>query len=283
MRLVTALFLVGATFPLALAGQTPASPTFEVASIKPSISTETGARFVVQAGGRLLMTNVPAGAVILEAYGLQDYFQLAGAPDWVKVDRFDIEAKAPLDVPITSASLGGATSPLRPMLRSLLAERFNLVARIEQREGPTYTLVKAKSDGKLGPGLTPSQTDCAALRASGQVPARKPGEPPKCGIVGGIGSLMAGGISISQLVTLVIGPRVGRPVVDRTQLTGYYDMTLTFRPNDLLADPSQIRPDDSNAPAFTTALEEQLGLKLESTTGVTAILAIDHIERPSSN
>ena len=284
MRCVPFLLVGVAVLSAALLAQTPANPSFEVASVKPSISKEPGARFAVQAGGRLVMTNVPAGAVILEAYGLQDYFQLVGAPDWINVDLFDIEAKAPTHIPITSASLGAATSPLRPMLRSLLAERFRLVAHVEQRQVPMYALVKARPDGKLGPNLSSTQTDCAALRASGPMPAIKPGERPKCGLVGSVGSFTAGGISISQLVTLVIAPRVGRPVVDRTQLTGYYDMTLTFRPDDLPpAGQSQTLPADENAPTLTTAIEEQLGLKLESTKGISEVLVIDHIERPTEN
>ena len=283
MRCVPFLLVGVAVLSAALLAQTPANPSFEVASVKPSISKEPGARFAVR-GGRLVMTNVPAGAVILEAYGLQDYFQLVGAPDWINVDLFDIEAKAPPDIPITSASLGAATSPLRPMLRSLLAERFKLVAHVEQRQVSMYALIKARPDGKLGPSLSSTQTDCAALRAAGQAPATTPGERPKCGLVGSVGSLTAGAISIAQLVTLVIAPRVGRPVVDRTQLTGYYDMTLTFRPEDLPpAGQSQTPPAAANTPTLTTALEEQLGLKLESTRGISEVLVIDHIERPSEN
>lgn len=284
MRCVPLLLVGLATVSTAILAQTPANPSFEVASIKPNISTQLGARFAVQASGRLIMTNVPAGAVVLEAYGLQDYFQLVGAPDWIKVDRFDIEAKAPSDVPITSASLGAATSPLRPMLRSLLAERFQLVAHVEQRQVAMYALVKARTDGKLGPNLSSTQIDCAALRASGQLPATKPGERPTCGLVGSVGSLTAGGISISQLVTLVLAPRVGRPVIDRTQLTGYYDMTLTFRADDL-APPGQpqVSPPDADSPTLTTAIEEQLGLKLEPTKGLSEVLVIDRIERPTEN
>src|SRR5688572_10036139 len=282
MRYVTLLLVGVAALSAAVLAQTPANLSFEVASVKPSMSTQPGARFAVQASGRLVMANVPAGAVVLEAYGLQDYSQLVGAPDWIKVDRFDIEAKAPSDFPITSASLGAATSPLRPMLRSLLAERFNLVAHVEHRQVPMYALVRARTDGKLGPNLSSTQTDCAALRASGQLPATQSGERPKCGLVGSVGSLMAGGISISQLVTLVIAPRVGRPVVDRTQLIGYYDMTLTFLADDLVP-PGQIPPADANSPTLTTAIEEQLGLKLESTKGVSEVLVIDRIERPTEN
>jgi uncharacterized protein (TIGR03435 family) len=283
MRCVCFLLVGVSVLSAAMLAQTPANPSFEVASVKPSTSTEQGARFAVRAS-RLVMTNVPAGAVILEAYGLQDYFQLAGAPEWIKVDLFDIEATAPPHIPITSASLGAATSPLRPMLRSLLAERFKLVARVEQRQVPIYALVKARPDGKLGPNLSSTQTDCAALRASGQLPAIKPGERPTCGLVGRVGSLTGGGISISQLVTLVIAPRLGRPVVDRTQLTGYYDMTLTFRPDDLLpAGQSQTPSADANGPTFTTAIEEQLGLKLEPTKGLSEVLVIEHIERPTEN
>jgi uncharacterized protein (TIGR03435 family) len=112
----------------------------------------------------------------------------------------------------------------------------------------------------------------------------KPGERPKCGLIGSAGSLTAGGISIAQLVTLIIAPAVGRPVVDRTQLTGSYDMTLTFRPDDLPSPgQSQLSPAGANTPTLTTAIEEQLGLKLESTKGLSEVLVIDHIERPTSN
>ncbi|MGH9148645.1 MAG: TIGR03435 family protein, partial [Vicinamibacterales bacterium] len=231
-------FLAGLLTTLHVGAQSPApgqeshvataSPTFEVASVKPNKSGEPFVRIGNQPGGRFTATNVPLRLLIRNAYQIQD-FQLIGAPDWVSSDRFDIVAKAEGDVP--PAAPGGPPGPIQFMLRALLAERFNLKTHSERRELPIYALILARSDGKLGAQLRPAAVDCAAVQAGrrgGPPPAPpQPGERLPCGIRIGPGQLTGGSMPMSQLATL-LAPFVQRVVVDRTGLTGNFDFDLTW-------------------------------------------------------
>ncbi len=139
------------------AGQDTGSPAFEVASIKPNKSGDGRVLIGFQAGGRYTATGITARMLVQQAYRIQP-FQLLGAPDWLASDRFDIIAKAEGDV------APGPDGPLPLMLRGLLADRFKLAVHNETRELPIYALVKARSDGRLGPQLNRATVDCAAAR-----------------------------------------------------------------------------------------------------------------------
>jgi len=175
------------------------------------------------------------------AYSVRDV-QVSGGPRWADTELFDIEAKA--TGPATTAEL-------RLMVRSLLEDRFKLKMHRESKEEAVFDLVV----GKKGPKLTP--VDKAGL-----------------GIGLGKTQLNGRGANMSGLAS-VLSSRVGHQVIDRTDLAGFYNFTLTWTPDDAAATES--------GPSIFTALQEQLGLKLEPAKGTVEMLVIDGVERPSGN
>ena len=261
-----------------LRAQTPADsrpkPAFEVASIKPNVSGSDSASMRALPGGRITVTNNSLFNMIRNAYQLQRY-QMTGGPDWIDKDRWDIVAKAE-----------GDPSPqqMLPMVETLLIERFKLVAHREMRDVPIYVLVLAKTDGRLGSQLKPSSTDCqvwlAELRARGGAPPPA-GSPVRCGIRFISGRVIGNAMRIADLARNLSGV-AGRMVVDKTGLTGAYDFEMTFTP-----DPA---PGDGRTPqslseggSLFTALQEQLGLKLEAQRGSIEFFVIDSAERPTED
>jgi len=268
------------------------APKFEVATVRPNTSGDNKQYIQILRGGRYNAVNVPLRLLIMNSYGLQEQ-QLVGAPAWISAEHFDIVAKA--DGELDPPSSRDVPSREQLMIRSLLEERFKLKVHREPREVPIYALVRSRADGKLGNGLTPSQVDCeavAAARRSGGAPPEvpKPGERPQCGARVGFGELTAGGQPLLELVSL-LSATVGRSVVDRTGLTGRYDIQLRWTPDRVLqrglgtgaSEPIRVNgvEIDPNGPSIFTALPEQLGLKLESERGTIDALVIDHVERPT--
>ena len=282
------------------AAQTAASPAFEVVSVKTSTSDPGGPlRAQIQAGGRYTATNVPLTMLILQAYRMQDS-RLVGAPSWASIDRFDVLAKAPGDLAAPfNPDPQAKPSDFQLMMRAMLADRFRLTVHTETRELPIYALVLARSDGRLGPKFTRSTTDCAA-EPPAQGRSSAPPSPPtpsfdqamKCGTRSGPGTFTGGGMTMPQIV-LTLSSMVNRTVVDRTGLTGNFDVDLTFTPDQLPArapgtpvdQPFTVfgRVIDPNGPSIFTALQEQLGLKLDSTKGPLDVLVIDSVEHPTEN
>jgi bla regulator protein blaR1 len=263
--------------------QTPASPSFEVASIKPNRSGDGFINMQVLAGGRVNIQNMPVAELIRIAYGVQP-FQIDGGPGWVTADRFDVAAKAETEFPP-----GGPGQALQPMMRSLLVERFGLRVRRETKEMPIYALTLARSDGRLGPKLNPSTVDCAAVRGRGAgrggPPAPPgPGERPECGFFGRPGSIAAGGVPLDQVAQMLSG-RVRRTVVNKTGLAGNYSFDIEFTPDQMpppgAVAPLGAAPIDPNGPSIFTALQEQLGLKLDSQRGPVEMLVIESVSRPT--
>ncbi len=197
------------------------------------------------------------------------------------------------------------------MLRALLADRFRLTTHKETRELPIFALTFARNDRTLGPQLRRSATDCAALAAArgrrgsggqgaaggpdgrGVAPAvpmpLAPGERPSCGMRIGPGTIVAGGNQLSQFAS-VLSTWVNRIVVDRTGLTGGYDIDLQWTPDQMPFGFGGDRPagavpapSDPNRPSIFTALQEQLGLKLDSQKGPVEVLVIDHVEPPTED
>jgi uncharacterized protein (TIGR03435 family) len=255
---------------------TPAArPVFEVASIKRNVSGSDGASVRVQPGGRLSVTNNSLRNIIRNAYNVQN-FQIVGGPDWINDIRWDILAKAESEAP---------TPELLIMVRNLLADRFKLVVHTEMRETPVYALVLARSDGRLGPQLRPSTVDCAALLASFK--ARKEAPPntingrPSCGTRITQGSMMTTATTMADVVRN-LAPMAGRPIVDRTGLTGTFDLDLTWMP-DQQGPAGATAPTDNDRPALVTAVQEQLGLKLDSQRLPFEMLIIDSVERPTED
>jgi uncharacterized protein (TIGR03435 family) len=276
------------------AAQTPApdasAPAFEVASIKQNKSGD-GRVLLGFPGGRFTATNVPLRALIATAYGTPQAlpnFRILGGPSWMDSDRFDIIAKVPGDI---QPGVGPPTQVFL-MLRTLLIERFKLMAHNESRELPLYALVLARTDGRLGSQLRKSDVDCAALFASRRggagplPPPPGPGERPACGMFGSPGRIAGGSINMDQLGTL-LSRLVNRTVVNKTGLTGNFDVDLTFTPDQPLGPPPPgapaLPPIDPNGASLFTALQEQLGLKLDSQKGPVDVVVIDSVEHPTED
>jgi uncharacterized protein (TIGR03435 family) len=274
------LHLVFGCFAIAgvLRAQTPA---FEVASIKANKSEERPAN-AVQAGGRYVAKRVTLRQVIRLAYVPLLPPQIVGGPSWIDSDRFDIEARA-------SGNPSG--DEMRAMIKTLLADRFTLRVHAEQRDTSIYALVLARSDGKLGSKLQRSALDCSNPSAATQSPAPvDPAAAPQCGFRLGIRAFTNGapvqmmitgkGVTMTQIATQLssMGP-VGRMVIDRTGLMGGFDVDLQAS-SDTSGTAAAV---PSDVPSLFTALPEQLGLKLESTTGAIDFLVIDDAEHPTEN
>jgi uncharacterized protein (TIGR03435 family) len=269
----------------------PARLTFDVASVKRT-APDAGASILGGGRGQYRAINVPVRATITNAWNLRDH-QVLGAPAWVASDRFDIVAKEPE---------GTFTDDQRRlMLQALLVDRFKLQARVETRELPIYNLVLARADGRLGPELKPTPVDCAALRkarAGGAAPADPPKPNPNiddrvpCSQRGFFGpqgvTLNASGRTLEQIAT-TLGTYADRTVVDKTGLTGEYDMLLKFRPEaggpiGALAPPLSTTGDPlSDLATLGVAVREQLGLRLEAARGPVQVLVIDSISLPTED
>ena len=255
---------------------------FEAASVKPSDpKNQPGFGIRRQAGGRFSTVNAPLRQLILFAYQIQG-FQLVGAPDWITDARYDIVAKMEGDPPAVIPGTGADHMMLAT--RTLLADRFKLVTHRETRNLEIYALVMARPGGKPGPALKPASGDCSpeafAARAGGPPPS--PGTPPVvCGIQGAPGRIRFGGYPLT-LFTTNLSNQVGRAVVDRTGLTRNWDFEMTYAapppPPGALPPGVEPPPVDPNAPDLFTALQEQLGLKLESTRGPVEVLVVDSIQ-----
>ena len=281
MKRLIALGIVAVVGAVALRAQAPASPTFEVASVKVNKS-DIGPIRLQSAGDRFTMTNVPLRNLIVLVYHIQNS-QLLGEPDWVRSERFDIVAKAEENLPPLTPT--GPPGPLEEMLRNLLAERFKLVIHHETREEPVYALVMAGRDRKAGPQLHESHVDCdAAIRAGALHQPPPPGQRPSCRLNVWPGWMVAGGVPIEQL-RIVLSSLVQRTVIDRTGLTGLFEFDLSWAFDQLLPGPLPpgTPPIDPNGPSIFTALEEQLGLKLESQKNSVDVLVVDHVEHPTED
>jgi uncharacterized protein (TIGR03435 family) len=273
-----------------LRGQTSAPPdqnqrAFEVATVKLNTSGDASRRGIgTPPGGRLMLTNVPLRTILRFAYQIQDA-QLADAPSWINTDFFDVEAKAP------SSAVGSdgrvPMDSLLAMTRTLLADRFKLSVRHETRQLPIYELVVARKDGKLGPQLQRAAVDCEALERNNQRPPPPKDGKTSCGGLLGAGHLMLNGWSMSRLATN-LATWVDRIIVDRSGLHGGFDLNLEWsldqRPQfDAIGGPArQVDvPADRTGPSIFSAIEEQLGLKLQPATGPVDVLVIERVEKPT--
>jgi len=258
------------------------SEHFDAASIKPNTEGPMSKRSAYQ-GRRLTAKYATILDLISSAYGAQEHaltrYQISGGPKWIDSDRFDVVATAP-DVP--DSVRGTFPAPMLARLRTLLEERCRLETHFETREQPVFALVLARSDGKLGPKLRPRPFGCISAAAA-EATAIGPGLKQRiCASSLGAGSISANGATITNLVSAFARfvPGVDRVVVDRTGLTETFDVQLTWKWEGT-GEYAGVPPVDRNAPEFFTALQEQLGLKLESTTAPVDVLVIDRVERPS--
>lgn len=224
-----------------------ASPSFDVASVKPA--TGPVADFRVLPGGRLHITGLTLNIILRQAYSVE-YYQLTGGPAWLETDRFDIEAKAEGDP---------TKAQMMTMLQALLADRFQLKVHRESKEGNVYALTVAKNGPKLGPP-TGERSYISTIRYD------PPTEP-------GIHYALDGKKASLAMLATQLANQLHRPVIDRTGIAGEFDFKVVFAIGD---DP------DAGTP-LTTAVQEQLGLKLEAAKGPIDTLVVDHAEKPSVN
>ena len=286
-RLLVSL-LTAAVAVAPAAAQTDTRPAFAVATIKYNRTGDAARGMRLQPGGRIVVTNQPLRQLIVFAYSLQPQ-QLAGGPSWIDTDRFDITAQA--EGNITPTPPGGPPGPAQLMMQRLLAERFGLVVHTESRELSVYALTVVRRDGQLGPRIKPAVTDCLALMTSapGGVPVQSPRLPdgrPACGITrDGTGKVMAGGTSMTMLAMSMLTGPAGRLVIDRTGLTGGYDFDFEYAPDPApgAAPATDAATAVTDRPGLFTALEEQLGLKLQPTRAPLDVTVIDRVTPPTEN
>jgi uncharacterized protein (TIGR03435 family) len=275
---------------------TTAAPRFDVVSIKPNKSTGRSVVMnvlqpdgqsvavnatlappqtaVFQPGGRFVATGT-VQRLIAYAYGIPDTrmsSMIVGGPSWTHDDLFDVQGQAALP-----EWRGGApTSEMLSMVQSLLADRFKLAIHREARDLPTYQLVLARPDGRLGPQLHHTSPECLSWLAAG-----RRGAPPQDNPICGRSTPVMGGIKRSAMtmaeLASILTIRVQRVVEDRTGLTGQFDVDVQLGPS---AGPSGLSLSDVSV---FTALEDQLGLKLQARTEPADVLVIDHIEPPTED
>ena len=274
---LAALIVLFSAAPLLGQPQSEQKPEFEVASIKPnSGGPESG--MTQFSGGRYIARYATLRDLIGHAYAVRGRSlsdrQLVGAPAWLGVDRFDIEATVP---EIPDDARGMIPVAVEQRIRSLLEERCALATHYEQRELPLYALVLARRDGSLGPRLRRRTTPCVPATAPNGMTVKR---TERCGGRVQPGLMIAAGGTIDNIAYGIAQfvPDVDRVVVDRTGLIGFFDVELTWTPN---LPPGATTRGDS--PSLFTALEEQLGLKLEPIKGPIDVLVIDHIEQPTPN
>lgn len=283
------LFVVAST----LLGQAPSSsssrpPMFEVVSIKRSLPNQGpggGSASIQRPDGGFTMTRIPVATLIARAYPPHIPADMVGLPGWARTERYDVSA---------TSSLARATADDRiAMLRAMLAQRLNLVAHFEKHERPAFDLVLARRDGTLGPSICslPAAIDCdaqvAAQRAiaEAETSQRSPkvadldAPPPAC-TLRIVGSLLEGETTMANLASMLRSVS-GRFVVDRTGLSGSFNVRMTFDPSASARGPATTPTD--GGPSVFDALKDQLGLKLEPSRAAREVLVIDKLDRPTEN
>jgi uncharacterized protein (TIGR03435 family) len=240
---------------------------FEVATIKPTEHPDPLRKNIKFEGRRFTARNVTLSDLVLFAYDLQAR-EVSGGPNWFAKDEYDIDAIPDVEIQSSDNNLA-AMSQWRVMGQKLLAERFKLASHREQRELPVYALLI----GKSGPKLTKSAGDSNATPTQGFKQ---------------LGEFSAKNETLSEFARFMQLVVLDRPVLDRTKIVGRFDMELNWTPDGSQFSSIGIHvppPTDSpNAPpGLFTAIQEQLGLKLESIRGPVQVIVIDHIERPSEN
>ncbi len=310
--IVLAVAVASPVWPQAPAAGAPKFE-YEVASFKPNKPGNTTGGFRIGMSyppDGFSAQNVTIQMLITQAYGIQPY-QLSGAPDWLNTERFDVDAKmdAPTAEALQKLTPDERNETRRRMLQALLADRLKLAVRSDTKELPVYNLVIGKNGSKLkeskpddpatapapgGPGApVPSGGRNAVSFSTGGGGGFRggPGTVMSVGGRGGEQSISANSVPISTLIRM-LGTPLGRPVLDKTGLTGKYDISLKWVPDESqVLTPPGGGPDgaippplsDVSGPSLFTAVQEQLGLKLEAGKGPVLMIVIEHVEKPSEN
>jgi uncharacterized protein (TIGR03435 family) len=278
---ISAIFFFGILYPAPCPAQSQATTPaaldykYEVASIKPSKLTNT--RWIPSPDG-FNVSGVTLRWLLSAAFQILGDYSLSGGPAWLNSDRYDVEAKMDPDVAeaFNKLSNDDRNAARQHMIQALLAERFGLVFHRETREMQVYMLVIGKNGSKLHEAK-PGDTYPNGIKTS-----NGPGGAGVMTMMGGPGGtfiVTAQGVPLSSFIPQLSG-NSGRPVIDKTGLTGIYDFTLTYA---LDQNASAGATFDSTGPSIFTAIQEQLGLKLEPGKGPVEVIVIDHAEKPSGN
>ena len=283
---ITGTFTQGAPLPLTLEKATPetawaipepppppvrmaadANPTFEVATIKPSKPGTPGKLFTVR-GVEVLTVNTSLSDILSMSYDLHPK-QIVNAPDWVDSDKYDVTGKP--DVPGQPSG-----TQFKTMLQKLAADRFQLKFHREKRDMSAYVISVAKTGAKLSPSAAdPNSLPGLFFQGPGRFTARN--------------------ATLAEFAQVMQGTALDRPVVDQSGLTGRYDFTLNWTPDEFqfpglrgpnggqLPPPPPPPPGTTEAPDLFTAIQQQLGLKLDSMKAPVDVIVIDHVEKPSEN
>jgi uncharacterized protein (TIGR03435 family) len=286
------IVVVSALTVAGVAQEPSRSPAFELVSVKPTPpGTEGGGRQLLP-GGRVTLRNTTLKALVAAAYQrfMWDSPEIVGGPDWFDEARFDVTALAPGGLPRADAD--GFPSRLLAMFRNVLADRFRLTAHWEMRERPIYNLVLDRADRRLGPKLVKVAVECATVAdavLAGTPPDPRPGRGDECNFSrtteAEAGSLQGNAVTMAVLGRFLSAEGVGREVADRTGLSGAFDVDLLYLPEHPVGgippDRLALDPRFQGRTPLTTALREQLGLKLEATRAPVEVLVIDSVERPT--
>src|ERR1700730_11933538 len=254
-------------------------PTFDVVSVKPNKSDGNMVRIMAKPDG-YAASNLSLKMLVQSAYGIREDL-ISGAPSWADSARFDIDAK--VAGPDVDALQKLSPEQRRLLLQPLLADRFKLKIHTETKQLPVYEIVLAKGGSKL------KEATAGDTYANG---TKGPDGVGRGGMMrSGPGQLTAQAVPMTSLANM-LSQQLHRTVLDKTGLTGKYDLELNWTP-DQGADPmfkgaegSQQRADaapDASGPSIFTVLQEQLGLKLQSAKGPVETIVIDHVEMPSEN
>jgi len=238
--------LIFAVLLLILAGLKARAETFDVVSIKPN-NSGSGRSSESTNPGRVIAVNFTVSSLIQQAFGVKA-FQISGGPGWLTTDNYDLNAT-------TGTMKDLNDEELRPYFASLLADRFGFRFHRETREMPIYSLLVAKTGSKMTAHEGGGDSTTHISTGSGR------------------SSITSVNLSMAHLADL-LGARLDRVVVDRTELPGGYEVTLQWAPNPA---------GDTTDPSIFTALQEQLGLRLESAKGPIEFIIVDNLERPSEN
>lgn len=227
----------------------PRDPQFEIVSIKPSPPSAGPRNPLVADPGRVSYTNLSPLSMIQIAYAVPKW-KVHGGPPWLESDRYDVIGILPS---------GSTKSEIPAMMKSMLIDRFRLIVRADTKKAPVYDLVAAKGGVKL-----------------------KPSAPEMVGADGiPMGGILRGRIVFPKMslagLASILSNTTGRPVLDKTNISGQFDLDLKWNPNESEVDVS------SDRPSLYTALQEQLGLKLVPTKATVPILVLKHIEKPTGD
>jgi len=272
MKLLTVPCLLAIVIASSVYAQAPTTPPPYVASpIRKNVEGRQGG------------TGFRPGNFVMTGGTIRSIFQLAypsegidpiGAPDWMLTERYDLTVRFEQErLP---------QEQLQAVFREIFATQLKMKVHYERRDTPTYSMVLARADGRLGPGVRKLGVDCDALRDAARRGEPFPALPPAANGVAacqdrvGNGSVQSGGMRFSQLARTVRNP-AGRIIVDDTGLTGFYEFTLEWAPG-----PGDAASPDPR-PNIFTAFEEQLGLRLRPSTTPVEVVVIDHVERPTDN